>query len=195
MIFRGLLNRYVEKRSDREYHFRLPRASSLISNLLHTLSTHYQYVHRCGRAGRNKVSGRAGDDKTKQISDATVYSFFNRELALMASDVVDLLRSCNAWVDPNLVALVPGGIKQGEGASKRKRRKRDKNKSEGPNTADINPPNAKKKNKSIGDDIGVMEELEDEFPDLVPNRIVLKRASHVTYSDSEDDDLLKDSLI
>ena len=44
----------------------------------------------------------------------------------MAKDMVDLLRSCNAWVDPNLVALIPGGDKQGGGESKRKKRKLNK---------------------------------------------------------------------
>mmetsp|Transcript_26086 Transcript_26086/g.38617 ORF Transcript_26086/g.38617 Transcript_26086/m.38617 type:complete len:287 (+) Transcript_26086:1-861(+) len=97
-----------------------------------------QYVHRCGRAGRSKVSGRAGDVKTEKTAIATIYSFFHRELAPMANDMVDLLRSCNAWVDPNLIALVPipipGGVKKGDGESKRKRRKRDETKSDGPAT-------------------------------------------------------------
>jgi hypothetical protein len=156
-----------------------------------------------------------GDDKTEKTSIATVYSFFHRELAAMAKDMVDLLRSCNAWVDPNLIALIPGGIKQGDGESKRKRRKRDKNTSDEPDTVDSNTPNAKKMSNSTNakkmsnttnakkvsitpnakkmksfdaENIGVMADVEDDFPDLAPNRIVLKRASHVSYSDSEDDD-------
>lgn len=101
-------------------------------------NTNQQYVHRCGRAGRSKVRGRVGDVKTEKTAIATVYSFFHRELAPMANDMVDLLRSCNAWVDPNLIALVPipvpvpGGIKKGDGESKRKRQKRDKTMSDGP---------------------------------------------------------------
>lgn len=117
----------------------------------------------------------------------------------MANDMVDLLRSCNAWVDPNLIALVPGGLKQGDGESKRKRRKRDKNKRDGPDAVDNNIQNAKKMKKSDSSinnakkskksDIDDMVlDSEDEFPDLAPNRIVLKRASHVSLSDSDDDD-------
>ena len=105
--------------------------------IISSYNTNQQYVHRCGRAGRSKVSGRVGDVKTEKTAIATVYSFFHRELAPMANDMVDLLRSCNAWVDPNLIALVPvpGGIKKGDGEFKRKRRKRDKkNKSDGPDT-------------------------------------------------------------
>jgi len=147
-----------------------------------------QYVHRCGRAGRSKVSGRTEDDKTEKPPNATVYSFFHRELAPMASDVIDLLRSCNAWVDPNLMALVPGSTNQGEGISKRKRRKRDKSNTNGSDAIGDNSPNAKKMKNSDADGGDVMEDSEDEFPDLVPNRIVLKRASHVPLSGSEDDD-------
>lgn len=202
---------------EHEFDYRL---YYLISHRYYFMSSsfdvkHQQYVHRCGRAGRSKVSGRVGDDKTEKTSIATVYSFFNRELAPMANDMVDLLRSCNAWVDPNLIALVPGGIKKGDGESKRKRRKRDKTKSDGPDAIDnsttpnataknanakktsntpnakkmIKPPNAKKrKSSSDVENIGVKEDVEDDFPDLAPNRIVLKRASHVSYSDSEEDD-------
>ena len=57
-----------------------------------------QYVHRCGRAGRTQKNG-------KQAS-GTVYSFFTRDLAPMAKDVVELLRSTDSWLDPKLIALV-----------------------------------------------------------------------------------------
>ena len=101
----------------------------------------------------------------------------------MANDVVDLLRSCNAWLDPNLTALLPGG------ESKRNRLKRDKNKSDEPETVDSNATNAqKKKKKSDSNDMLVMEDSEDEFADLAPNRIVLKRASHVTVDSDEENE-------
>lgn len=163
-----------------------------INNVEHVINYDFpgsleQYVHRCGRAGRNKVTRRTGDDTNEQTSKAIVYSFFNRELAPMANDMVELLRSCNAWVDPNLVALVPGGIKHFDGESKRKRRKRDKSEKEGSGTIDKNTQIVKKMKKPHVDNEGV-EDLEDEFPNLNPNRIVLKRASHIAYSDSEDDD-------
>lgn len=144
-----------------------------------------QYVHRCGRAGRSKVSGRAGDGK--ETSNAIVYSFFHRELAPMAKDMVDLLRSCNAWVDPNLIALIPGGDKQGGGESKRKKRKLNKMKAAESDTVDKSTENPKKAKASNVDD-GVGMDSEDEFPDLAPNRIVLKRASHVSMSDSDSGD-------
>jgi len=104
----------------------------------------------------------------------------------MAKDLIDLLRSCNAWVDPNLIALVPGGAVEG-GESKRKRRKHNKNGEEGTavdTIAHIN--NKKKKTDSSMNSIDM--ESEDEFPALSQNRIVLKRASHVSQDDSDDED-------
>mmetsp|Transcript_23996 Transcript_23996/g.66495 ORF Transcript_23996/g.66495 Transcript_23996/m.66495 type:complete len:653 (-) Transcript_23996:199-2157(-) len=145
-----------------------------------------QYVHRCGRAGRSTVSGRAGDDKKEKSSNATVYSFFNRELAPMAKDVLELLRSCNAWVDPNLIALLPEDAKQDTGDSKRKRRKRGKNANDEGEALDAKSSAAKKKKPDV-DDSNIMDDSEDEFAHLAPNRIVLKRASHVPDSDSEDE--------
>jgi len=168
-----------------------------------------QYVHRCGRAGRSKVSGHVGDNKKEDTSNATVYSFFHRELAQMANDVVDLLRSCKAWVDPNLIALVPGGAKQGDGESKRKKRKSNKIKDGEPDAVEKSTSNPKKtktstnpkktktstnpkktKNSIVDDNMGLDsdDEIPDEFPDLAPNRIVLKRASHVPLSDSDSDE-------
>lgn len=99
--------------------------------------------------------------------NACVYSFFHRELAPMAQDVVDLLTSCRAWVDPNLIALVPGS---GEASlSKRKKRKRSKKKPD--ETGKIN---------------AVLTDEENEFEILDTNRIVLKRAEHV--KDESDDE-------
>jgi ATP-dependent RNA helicase DDX5/DBP2 len=57
-----------------------------------------QYVHRCGRAGRTQKNG-------KHVS-GTVYSFFTRDLAPMAKDVVELLRATDSFLDPNLIKLV-----------------------------------------------------------------------------------------
>lgn len=160
--------------------------NTMFAFLVVTKNCNKKYVHRCGRAGRSKVSGRAGENKTDETTNASVYSFFHRELAPMASDMIDLLRSCNAWVDPNLIALVPGGTKQGDGESKRKRRKRDKNKGATADTMENKVPAPKKaKTSNAADNIG--SDMEDEFHDLAPNRIVLKRASHVALSDSDSD--------
>ena len=71
-----------------------------------------QYVHRCRRAGRTNISHEDETEKTTihdtaaAADDPTIYSFFVREMAPMAKDVFKLLRSCGAWIDPNLMALV-----------------------------------------------------------------------------------------
>lgn len=52
-----------------------------------------QYAHRVGRAGRGARSG-------------TALSFFTRNLAPMAPDLIKLLRATNQAVDPNLAAFV-----------------------------------------------------------------------------------------
>ena len=140
-----------------------------------------KYVHRCGRAGRNKVTNEAKGDY-KETGDganlkATVYSFFHRELGAMAKDVVELLRSCNSFVDTNLLSLIPTskhGVEGEESAmSRSKRRKRNKKESE----TDIQSP---KNDHEI--------EFDQEFASLQPNRIVLKRASHVSDAESDSDD-------
>lgn len=141
-----------------------------------------QYVHRCGRAGRNKVSD--GDSNTQKQLQATVYSFFHRELAAMANDVIELLRTTNSWIDPNLVALVPNGV-EGLGESKRKRRRKGKDDQqekdkEKPKADEVPSTKNSLKNVDLDDD-------EDEFAFLAPNRIVLARASHVPDSDSDID--------
>lgn len=133
-----------------------------------------QYVHRCGRAGRNKVSG--ADGKEKQLN-AVVYSFFNRELAPMAKDVIDLLKSSNSWIDQNLIALVPGGVDGCE--SKRKKRRRDKEVIQ-------DEPAINEDAKVDEIEVGNGDSDDDDFPSLVQNRIVLERASHVK-DDSDSD--------
>ncbi len=63
-------------------------------------------MHRCGRAAR---SYKAEPNETTVVATrqpaACVYSFFTRELAPMAKDVLQLLKASNAWIDPNLVCL------------------------------------------------------------------------------------------
>lgn len=121
-----------------------------------------EYVHRCGRAGRDK-------------QPATVYTFFKREMKGMAPDLIDLLKSSGAWIDPNLLALVPGAGTQG----KKRRRKSTSNQIKSDEAiagaaASENPNN----------DEGENGEDNDEFSQLFGNRIVLKRAPYV--SDFED---------
>ena len=120
-----------------------------------------EYVHRCGRAGRDK-------------EPAAVYSFFNREMKGMAPDLIDLLKSSGAWIDPNLLALVPGGT-QGNETKRKKRRRHIKS-----DEAIAGAATSEKTNNDEGEN---GEDI-DEFSQLFGNRIVLKRAPHV--SDFED---------
>lgn len=93
----------------------------------------------------------------------------------MAPDLIDLLKSSGAWIDPNLLALVPGAGTQG----KKRRRKSTSNQIKSDEAiagaaASENPNN----------DEGENGEDNDEFSQLFGNRIVLKRAPYV--SDFED---------
>lgn len=51
-----------------------------------------QYCHRVGRAGRQGESGYA-------------YSFLTRNAAVIAKDLISLLRACNQAIEPNLLQL------------------------------------------------------------------------------------------
>lgn len=138
-----------------------------------------QYVHRCGRAGRNSSA-----------SPATVYSFFTRNFAPMAKDVLALLETSNAWIDPNLKELVAsstntGDDKQDRRPTKKQRRERERETEKHPNKAGIDG----EENDFVDGDEDYDED--DQFRNLNANRIVLQRASHVSdasSSDSESDD-------
>jgi superfamily II DNA/RNA helicase len=140
-----------------------------------------QYVHRCGRAGRSQPQQR----------QCAVYSFFTRNMQCMASDLVQLLEASNAWVDPNLRALVVETDKQANDAAGQKTKRRDKS---GTTTKTESRRSKKRKRvdngtKGGGNDASHDDNLdeEDEFANLSANRIVLKRASHVSDA-SEDED-------
>eukprot|EP00934_Nitzschia_sp_Nitz4_P002343 Nitzschia sp. Nitz4//scaffold98_size77359//54559//56250//NITZ4_005553-RA/size77359-processed-gene-0.19-mRNA-1//1//CDS//3329560772//2343//frame0 len=108
--------------------------------------------------------GRAGRSHDK----GQIYSFFTRNLERLAPDLVDLLKLNNAWVDPNLKELArkARGELLGEAATTPKRPSRKR-------------PDGDEEDEEV-----------DDFPELAPNRIVLKRASHVSdaSSSSEDED-------
>lgn len=168
-----------------------------------------QYVHRCGRAGRHKVhgdgdgGGDGGDDddnvQSSSMQTSTVYSFFHRELAPMAKDVIELLCKSNSWVDPNLLALVPDSERSMEQVGqqhKRKRRKRGM--VEASTTANdkvhahhhVDDHDHDHENGHDHDDEDAQDdddEEDDEFASLGQNRIIFQRASHV-QDDSDDDD-------
>jgi len=126
-----------------------------------------QYVHRCGRVGRKQQS--LGGDESK-YGIPTVYSFFTRDFAAMADSLIELLRSSNAFVDPNLLALSKIHKPSKSGSKKRKRSKADD----------------KRDDKDAANEIG-----DDDFA-FLGRQNVLKRASHVSDaepdSDASDDD-------
>lgn len=133
-----------------------------------------QYVHRCGRSGRNRVSDDSS--RTEETSmKSIVYSFFHRELAPLARDMVELLRSTGAWIDPNLIELIPKDSKSedhegGNNESRRKRRKRNKE-------ARVDVSSQQCENSDI----------DDEFESLGHNKVVLQRASHVAFDSSDEE--------
>lgn len=133
-----------------------------------------QYVHRCGRAGRKQAL--SGEDSTEY--PPTVYSFYNRELRAMASSVVELLKACNAWVDPNLLELVKNKKKSSTDNSNNskgeRKRKASSTKSE------------TERNKTSNDDDESQSDNNDQFAFLGGS--VLKRASHVSDAEEDSDD-------
>eukprot|EP00985_Skeletonema_marinoi_P033060 scaffold40351_cov117-Skeletonema_marinoi.AAC.1 len=123
-----------------------------------------QYVHRCGRAGRKQLL--SGEDVSS--NPPIVYSFFTREFTAMADSVIELLRSCKATVDPNLLALSSSNKPDAAKSTKRRKRK-------------ANAMSEETENKAVEEDDESSDK--DDFPFL--GKSVLKRASHV--SDAEDD--------
>ena len=69
-----------------------------------------QYVHRVGRTGRNGASGRS-------------FTFFTRNFAFLAPDLVELLRRHNQEIDPNLLSLAENAPAMF--AKEKKKRKRN----------------------------------------------------------------------
>jgi ATP-dependent RNA helicase DDX5/DBP2 len=131
-----------------------------------------QYVHRCGRAGRD------------QSSSATVYSFFTRDFAPMAKDVVALLESSNAWIDPNLRELVgtDGCVKKKQ---KRQRIEKDHEKS---TFERLDEKASLSVNNKANDKEAIAADDDDwddgQFASLNGNRIVPERAGHVSDASS-----------
>lgn len=127
-----------------------------------------QYVHRCGRSGRNQIYDDSGSEEMSMKS--TVYSFFHRELAPLARDMVDLLRSNGEWIDPNLIQLIPkdsnSEYHEDKHESRRKRRKRNKETIENATSHQFE---------------------DDEFANLGHDKIMLQRASHVAIDSSDEE--------
>jgi superfamily II DNA/RNA helicase len=156
-----------------------------------------QYIHRCGRAGRSRagaISDPVASDSISQSKEFAVYAFFTRNLQRMAEDLVRLLETHAAWVDPNLRALVQSSTSAIPG----------KESSEEENPCHASDSNTTKRRSSrnnstkqamkdmdgtIDSDAAALSE--DEFAFLSANRIVLKRASHVSDASSDDDSSCK----
>lgn len=133
-----------------------------------------QYVHRCGRAGRSwDDSSPPATTKTTQKQKPTVYSFFTRNLKAMAPDLIRLLEANQAWVDPNLRTLAQGD----DGSSGKK-----------PKKAQAKQETLPSWSKSQQEEVMSDEDAIDDFPELSANRIVLKRASHVSDASSSSSD-------
>jgi superfamily II DNA/RNA helicase len=171
-----------------------------------------QYVHRCGRAGRSvNGNGRDGDtisllaNENFGVSDKShyvIYSFFTRNMQRIAPDLVRLLEVNGAWIDPNLKELVHQCNTTAVASARntcpdneyRKKAKSDvaepiqvygREKNSGNKTHEPSNNKHSMKDASYCDDDDDYDDDED-FAHLAPNRIVLKRASHV--SDASDDD-------
>jgi superfamily II DNA/RNA helicase len=123
-----------------------------------------QYVHRCGRAGRGG---------TQKSSTATIYSFFTRNLAPLAQDMIALLEATQQWVDPNLTALVP-------------KPKAQKAKT---NTTPRAASAGAKHEEDPSNDYDNGDEDDPFLQQLSANRIVLTRASHVSDASSSEEEI------
>lgn len=129
-----------------------------------------QYVHRCGRAGRKQLL--SGEDVSS--NPPIVYSFFTREFSAMADSVIELLRSCKAAVDPNLLALSSNNKPDAAKSTKRRKRKAKSMPETEDKAADVSAG-------EYDDD----DETSDKDDFRFLGRSGLKRASHV--SDAEED--------
>ena len=105
-----------------------------------------------------------------------VYSFFTCEFAPMAMDVLALLEFSNAWIDPNLLELVG----RNDGSLSKKLCLREHTMAAAQNLGALGD----------GSDTNDDDDWDDgQFARLCANRIVLKRASHVSdASQSESDE-------
>jgi superfamily II DNA/RNA helicase len=173
-----------------------------------------QYVHRCGRAGRTATANNNNNNNNNNKNDVdnpgnrqhVVYSFFTRNMQRMAPDLVRLLEVNNAWVDPNLKELVQSNnktlTKSKRGASQEENntqvvkqaaaggKGKEKSISEASRKKQIAKKKkpAKKGSNELDWNSDDDDDDDDDFAHLAPNRIVLKRAGHVSDASEDDDD-------
>lgn len=107
----------------------------------------------------------------------TIFSFFTREFAPMADSVIELLRICGAQVDPNLLALTSTKTDTITDTNSNKQHQ-EKNDTFQVSVVDDSKANGQMSNADMNNSD------DDQFSHLDSNKIVLKRALHV--SDAED---------
>ncbi|KAG7341167.1 DNA/RNA helicase, superfamily II, SNF2 family protein [Nitzschia inconspicua] len=158
-----------------------------------------QYVHRCGRAGRSSTT-RALEQGSEQPTRPSkpkkqfvVYSFFTRNMQRMASDLVKLLEASQAWVDPNLRALIGTTDTDTKTDGSKSKRSSKRKSDQAPNKQQQckikrNKQSSDASTKRAMGDADTSSDDNDEFANLSANRIVLKRASHVSDVSEDDDD-------
>jgi superfamily II DNA/RNA helicase len=143
------------------------------------------YVHRCGRAGR----GGSLSTTTTTNSEATrgtVYSFFTRNLAPLAPDLIALLEANNQWIDPNLVLLLPSA--NAGHANKSPARSKEPSAKKGSESSDAIKEDIMDNDNNICDEVDDDDDDNTLFKDLSAQRIVLKRALNVSDASSSSDD-------
>ncbi|KAL3781146.1 hypothetical protein ACHAW5_002412 [Stephanodiscus triporus] len=157
-------------------------ATDIAARGIHINNVHYvvnydfpssldQYVHRCGRAGRKE----ALNGEVSQYPP-TVYSFFTREFSAMAGSIVELLETCHAWVDPNLIALTEESKSSANRSTKDGQRKRKRGIKSSDDTG--------RTGKTEGD----VDSDNDDGQFSFLGKTTLKRASHVSDAEDSDDD-------
>lgn len=99
----------------------------------------------------------------------------------MADAVIELLRMCNAQVDPNLLALSSEKAKSDIDETKPSKRRKKKERA----TSDANTSKAEAK-QCDGDHSDPSDD--DQFAHLGSNKIVLKRALHVSDAEESESD-------
>jgi ATP-dependent RNA helicase DDX5/DBP2 len=136
-----------------------------------------QYVHRCGRAGRGSSCGN-------KEATATVYSFFTRNLAPLAADMMALLEAGQQVVDPNLRALVAVDSDHGapRPAAKMVKRRADWESDRKSAQAD------EVQHHTIGLENSDDDSIDDLFQHFSAKRIVLTRAPGISEPSSSSDD-------
>ena len=193
-------NQFVQQKQQRRDQPMILFATDVAARGIHTSDIQFiinydfpsnieQYIHRCGRAGRNHASSHSG---TNSVADAvesapTIYSFFTRNLAPLANDMIQLLEASQQVVDPNLRALVV--------VVKRKKEKDPpKDAKAQPQPRSRNEAEHDNQEQQDVDDNDSFDEDDNDpfFQQLSPRRIVLTRASNVSDASSDSDESAND---